>query len=207
MKKYSGRASQKAQVSRTEMIPHPPPISEYNVKHATVLRFTASSAQSLNVTFQNLLDLVLLQTTAVAAFDLFYAVKIRRVDIWAIPVLGGATSVELIYNGVVAGFVGDQKIHQDTSMGVQPAHVSAKPGRSSLAADFQVSSATNAFRLIVPAGAVIDVHLSYLSRFGPATAAQNASAGATVGSLTLRGLDGLAAAATQLPNAVADNPA
>jgi len=177
-----------------QVIPHPPQIGGYQVCHSTILRFQTNAAVDTFITFQNLLDTLLLAATAVAGFDLFRLVKIRKVEIWALPVVGNASSITLQFNGVTAGAVGDQQLHTDTSMGIQPAHVSARPSPRCLAADFQPSSAAAAFSLTAPSGSVVDVHLSFRGTFALATACQNALVGATVGAVYLRGLDGLAKA-------------
>jgi hypothetical protein len=182
-------------------ITHPPPIQDYQVRHSTVQRFVSNAAASVNITFQNLLDTILMVLTATTAADVFYAVKVRRVEVWFTPVIGNAQSVTVQFASAVAGFVGDQKLHTDTSMGIEPAHVSAKPSSKSLASEYQVSSANSAFTLTVPAaGAVVDVHLSYVGSFGEVVAAQNAVTAGTAGELATRGLDGKPSATTVFPN-------
>lgn len=162
------------------------------------MRFVAGAAFLGPITYQNLLDTILVATDATTVKDLFETVRVDSVEIWAVPAMGSTSTVSVEFNGLVAGSVGDQKIHSDTSMGVQPAHVIARPQAKSLASNFQTSSATNAFLLNVPAGAIIDVMLSFRSTFGSTTTAQNAAVGATAGFLYLRGLDGVAKATSQL---------
>jgi hypothetical protein len=183
------------------VISHPPQLNGIEVRHSVTLRFIASAAISQVITFQNLLDTMLLATSATAVFDLFQMVKIRRVRCWALPVIGNATTVEVQFNGASAGRVGDQAIHSDTSMGIQPACVSARPNRRSLAADFQTNAASTAMTLVCPSGTVIDMDLSFRGAFTTAVAAQNVAVGATAGAVYLRGLDGNAASTTSLPPA------
>jgi len=179
-----------------EIISHPPQITGIQLKHSATLRYRATAAfLPTAITFQNLLDTMLVATTATAGSDLFQTVKIRRVRIWGMPAVGGSASVSVEYSGLTAGIVGDQQIHTDTSMGVQPAHVDARPSAKSLASDYQLSSAAIAFSISGPAGSVIDVELSFRSQFAVSNAAaQNALVGATAGQQYLRGLDGLATA-------------
>jgi hypothetical protein len=179
------------------MISHPPQINGLELRHGVTLRYrVAGTATSTAITFQNLLDTMLVATTATAGTDLFQAVRVRRVQIWACPALGSASSVSLEFAGVTAGLVGDQAVHTDTSMGIQPAHVSARPSTRSLASDFQLSSNATAFTLSCPAGSVVDVELSFRSQFAPSAnaTAQNALVAATAGVQYLRGLDGTATA-------------
>jgi hypothetical protein len=180
------------------VISHPPPIQDYAVRHGTRLRFIVNSAFQGGITYQNLLDTMLFAVTNILGYDLFYAVKIRRVSVWATPVIGNAVTVAVDYIGATVGASGDQRFHTDTSMGVQPACVRAKPSPKSQASLFQLSSSNNAFLLTAPAGAVVDVELTYVqSAILVAVAAQNALAGASVGGQYWRGLDGLAAAASK----------
>lgn len=180
-----------------DIISHPPQINGLQVVHSTTLRFRVTAAVlDQIITFTNLLDTMLVATTAVAGTDLFQAVRVRRVRLWGMPAVGGAASVYLEYSGTTAGLVGDQNVHTDTSMGVQPAHVDARPGRSSLASEWQINSMNTAFLLSCPAGSVVDVEASFRSQWAPGTntAAQAALVGATAGRQYLRGLDGLATA-------------
>jgi hypothetical protein len=180
------------------MISHPPQLNGYQLTHSVVLRFIANAAFDATITIQNLLDTWLFAQTAVLGNQVFRSVKVRSVEAWAAPLLGSAVSLQVAFNGTTAGSIGDQIVHEDTSMGIQPAHVRAVPSKRSLAADFQLSAASNAFRLAVPSGAVVDVALTFKGVFNNAVAAQNALVGATPGAVYLRGLDGVAAATTVL---------
>jgi len=181
---------------------HPPQLNGYQLKHALRMRFTASAAFSGAITWQNLLDTWLVATTTVAASQVFQAVKIRGIEIFAMGAIGVPTTVSVEFSGTGASLVGDQTIHVDTSMGIQPAHVRCKPNAKSLASMYQLSAANTAFTLNVPQGAVIDVDLTFKGQFALSTAAQNAVVAATAGAFYLRGLDGVAIGATALPPTV-----
>jgi len=183
-------------------IPHPMPLSKYQMTHSVNLRFTANTAVAQSITFQNLLDTVLVATTAVAGANLFYMVRVRKVEVWAILAIGTATSCSVIFDGTTAGLIGDRDIHVDTSMGVEPAHVVARPTARTLAGNFQINSAASAFRIDCPGGSVIDVHLSFVGNFGAVAAAANALVAANAGATYLRGLDGLAIATSKMLPAV-----
>jgi hypothetical protein len=182
------------------MIPHPPPIRDYAITHERRLRFVTSSAFAGNITFQNLLDTLLVATTTIQGADLFSAVRLKFVEVWALPVLGNVSTVQVIYDGNAVGAVGDQRVHTDSSMGIEPAHVRARPGTRTTGAAFQESSTNIAFYLNVPTGSVVDVSLSFKQNLlNGAVIAQNALVGATAGAQYLRGLDGLAVATTKFP--------
>jgi len=181
-----------------QMIPHPPAIHDYSIVHERRLRFVTTSAIAQSVTFQNLLDLLIMATSATTGADLFQAVRVKAVECWSVPALGTVTTVEVVFDGNVAGMFGDQRIHTDSSMGLEPAHVLARPGPRTGAALFQESNANPAFFLDLPQGAVVDVLLSFKQpMLGNAFGTQNPLVGATTGAIYARGLDGLAVATSK----------
>jgi hypothetical protein len=129
--------------------------------------------------------------------DLFSAVKIRAIEVWTVPVIGNAATVEVTFIGNVVGQYTQTKTVTDTSMGIEPAHIRAVPAKQSTIALWQQSNPDVAFFLSCPTGSVIDVELSYISRYAVLTAAQNVGVALTAGSLYVRGLDGVAAAASK----------
>jgi len=182
------------------MIPHPPQLPSYGITRDVRMRFAANALSTLTVTFQNLLDLILVANSTTTAFDLFESVRVNSVELWSIAALGTQATAILVYDGTVVGAAGDQKTHTDTSMGVEPAHVKARPDVMTQAGMFQASSATTAFFLSVPSGTVIDVSLTFRQPvLGGAVLAQNVLVGATIGALYYRGLDGKTTALTGFP--------
>ncbi len=169
------------------------------------LRFNANAAFSGTITFQNLLDTMLVQVTSTTCVDIFSAVRVRRVEIWATGVLGSApVQVSCIFGTQSTGYTGDQKVHTDSSMGLEPAHINCRPSPKSLASMFQASSGTGAFDLVVPTSAVVDVHVDFVGDFQNSTAAQNVKASSgTNGDFCTRGLDGLAVATSKFTTPIA----
>jgi hypothetical protein len=191
-----GRALQRD----TQMIPRPPQLPSYGITRDVRMRFLSNAAASTNITFQNLLDTVLFATTTVAGFDLFDAVRINSIEMWAASVTGAPVTLSLIFSGTTVGAVGDDKLHTDTSMGIEPAHVRARPDPLTQAGQFQENVANTAFELQVPTGTVIDVSMTLRQPvLGSAVAVQNPLVAATPGVLYYRGLDGKALATTVYP--------
>jgi hypothetical protein len=179
------------------LIPHPPKISGYEVTHNKTLRFTSNAAFNGQITYQNLLDTILFLGSGSAAYDMFYMVRLKRVRVWAIPIVSQSLSVTVVFDGTTAGSQGDRIVHTDSSMGIEPAYISCSPKPKTLASMFQISSANNCFFLDIPAGAVVDVDLTFKSATdGTSVNSQNVSSGTTNGSVAYRGLDGLAKATT-----------
>jgi hypothetical protein len=180
------------------VIPHPPSLPDFGIKRDLRTRFRANAAFTGSITFQNLLDIFNYAATAATAFDLFQSVKIKAIEVWCNALTNDTATVTVVFDGGVAGIVGDQKIHTDSSMGIEPAHIKARPARQTGAALFQLSSASNAFFLTVPEGAIVDLELSFRQPLaGGVVPTQNVPAAATAGVLYMRGLDGVAAAASK----------
>lgn len=175
------------------------------MRHGTRLRFVANVAVDQDITYKDLLDTMLVATSSTALYDLFLMVKCRAVEVWAAPLLGSAVNVGVAFDSVTSGELGDLRWHTDTSMGVQPAHVKARPSPKSQAAQFQPQSAAPAFHLSCPAGTVVDVELTFVqSAQQGANFATNVGVGLTTGAAYWRGLDGLAIATTKLTPVIPD---
>lgn len=191
------------------IIPHPPAIHGFQVVHNTTLRFTVGTAtQELPITYNNLLDCINVASAANLAYRLFRLVKIKRIQAWAVPVIGGTSTVQITFSGLTVGQVGNSITHTDQSMGLEPAYLSVAPSRKSLASDYQPASNNVAFELTLPVGAVIDVHLVFKGNTdGIAATTANAPAGATVGATYWRGLDGAALSASDflVPTGIASD--
>jgi hypothetical protein len=160
-----------------------------------------TAATNKTITFQNLCDLMGVAITATSGYDLFDQVRMSAVEVWALPVIGASTTVSVAFgSNYQEGVLGDGRVHSDNSMGIEPAHVLARPSTMSQIAQWQVNSAAPAFSLSCPIGSVIDVILAFRTiSTDPPTAMLNALVGATVGDIFYRGLDGLATATTTLP--------
>jgi hypothetical protein len=183
-----------------QMISHPPQIPSYGITRDVRIRFAQNAAGATNITFQNLLDAIAVCTSTTTAADLFEAVRVNSVELWAIAALGTPATVILSFDGTTAGSQGDQKTHTDTSMGIEPAHVKASPDRLTQAGQFQSTSTAVAFILTCPAGTVIDVSMSYRQPvLGEVNATQNPVVGGVSGLIFYRGLDGKTTALTNIP--------
>lgn len=181
-------------------ISHPRPLNSYEVKHTQTLRFIASAAAAgTTISFANLLNAISMATTAVAPFSVFTAVRLKKVEMWAVPILGTAVSVSSQIADTTTGIIGDFRTHTDSSMGIEPAHIAFRPSPKSEVSFFQASSGNVAFNITCPAGTVIDITCDFRNLPGTAGSAGVASVGATVGSIFYRGLDGIAIAGTNFP--------
>lgn len=178
--------------------PHPPPIHN-QITHHQRLRFRCATAGSQSVTFANLLDSMYVATAAAVGYDLWDVVRVNFVEMWSVPT-SATTTVSVDFPGAGAGIAGDGRITSDTSIGLSPAHIVARPSRNSAAGQWQATNGLVAFTLLsCPQDAVIDVSVSFRnSSSGPVLLA-NAPAGAATGQFYYRGLDALPLSTTKFP--------
>ncbi len=189
-----------------------PPIS-FAMGWSTTLRFitTSNFTGAVGVTYQNLLDMVIIAGTSTTAYQLFDYVRVKRVTIRGLGGLPanslyatGVSTVSVEYPGLVIGSGGSGRLASDSSMGQVPAMASLMPDPRSQAALWQPTSGNTCF--VVRAndyaggaliGAIIDVELSFKNNpdVNPATVA-SAVAGATSGEIYFGGIDGARLAAT-----------
>jgi len=141
------------------------------------------------------LDCLLVATSAVSGFQLFDVLKIKRVEIWGLLAVGTPSTVEVQF----PASSGDASIHTDTSLGIKPAFVNAKPSIRSLSSFYAPSTGTVAISLTCPAGSIIDISLVYKSSSQNPIAVTNALVAAVTGEFYWRGLDGLPIASTNFP--------
>jgi hypothetical protein len=182
------------------VIPHPPQLPSYGITRDVRLRYQSLASQSVSITFQNLLDSILVAATTILGYDLFDAVRVNSIEVWAIAAVGTPATVTVVFSGETVGQAGDQKAHTDTSMGIEPAHVKARPDPLTQAGQFQASAANTAFLLEVPVNAIIDLSLTLRQPvLGQANACQNALVGAAPGTVYYRGMDGKNVATTTFP--------
>jgi hypothetical protein len=203
--KKTGRKSQNVKskklgnpgMGRIERMEHPPQVNGYEISHSIRLRYTVTAAVvSQAITPQNVLDTVLIATTATVGYNLFDIFRVRQVEVWGQAALGTPSTITLLF---AQNATGDQSIHTDTSLGVKPAYVKAVPSDRSLASFFNVTSNATLFLVSAPAGSILDLSCDFRTTNSQATAAQNALVAATAGELYYRGLDGVAIATTNFP--------
>lgn len=173
-------------------------IPNLGLVHNCRLRFTSTATAAVSITFYNLLDTMIIASTATAGWQLFDVVRVRAVEVWAYT-SGATVSTTVSFPNQTSGVSGDNHTVTDTSMGVQPAYIKAVPAKRSAASLYQSYNAGVAFVLYCPAASVVDVHLTMRTGLegGSPTGAAAALVGATAGLIYLRGLDGAATAGTK----------
>lgn len=183
-------------VSRIERMEHPPQVNGYEISHSIRLRFTITAAVvQFSIRPEDVLDSVLVASTAVLGYDLFDIFKVRSVEVWGQAALGTPSTITINFQTST----GDQTIHTDTSLGVKPAYVKAVPSDRSLASFWTETANTALFNVTAPAGSILDLNCDFKTTLVAPNAAQNALVGANPGEIYYRGLDGLAMATTNFP--------
>ena len=184
---------------RRSLIPHPPQLDGYQITHSVKVRFIVKTALDNTtgvVSAANLLATWLVSSSTLAVWNLFDTVKVKSIEMWSLPVIGSTATVQATFNGPVGPTQGDETVHTDTSMGLEPAHLLVRPNARSLAANFQDPTSGNLFVLNAPVGTVIDLHCVFKQTWLTAPVAATNGLSLVAGDIYLRGLDGLALAST-----------
>lgn len=196
-KKLVNRAAVRSQIN-------PPPFNASAVVRK-VFRFQSNAAlAALPITSTNLLDAWCMAVTTTGAYRLASSFRLNNVKLWGpmssslVPV-----TVSLEYAADAAsGLSSPNMLRSDTSMSSSyAAHVAFAPPDKSLASNWFGRAATSPlFTVNGPINTVIDVDVSFVLQNGETPAVSTAAlVAATVGTVYLRGLDGVAAATTVLP--------
>jgi len=180
---------------------HPPTINSYGITRDVRLRFIATGSPfNGEITYADILDAICMAATSTNLYDVYTAVKVNAVEAWFLPASDVSPgTITVLYDNVDAGSQGDQKVHTDTSMGIQPAHVKAVPAVMSQQAQWQATSAQPAFNLSCPTGTILDLSVSLRNPInGSVQMAQSVGVALTAGTIYYRGLDGNAIASSGL---------
>lgn len=152
------------------------------------------------ITTGSLLNLLQMATSATTGQALIAALKIRRVSVWGPPaadLVPVTCSLEFNVANIAANIGTRPQIHSDTSVGAtRVASVSASPDPRTAAGMWQGRNQTTSasvgayFILNGPANSIVDVDLEMVLINGEVPATAATGAGATVGVIYCRPLDG-----------------
>jgi hypothetical protein len=156
-------------------------------------RYQCSAAISnLQITNNNLAQLVYMASTTTVGYPIYSPYKIRRVQIWS-PMASDLVPVTCSIEFTKAdssGSISRAMLVSDTSMGASTcAYVDAKPRSDSMAALYQYPSTDGFMRITCPTASVIDVHVTFVLAASSAVASLTTS-GLTAGRLYYGRLDG-----------------
>jgi len=192
-----GKASRRvlSNLRTTQSVAQSPPSISSTFKLNNTIRFiTTSALAKVQITDQNILDLLCSASAATVANQICDAFRIRRVKVWS-PMTSTLVPVTatLEWSNTSQAFSGDAMQHSDTSMGSnRPAFLNCRPPRGSLQDKWGASdSGTPYFSLTCPANTVIDFTVQLRLRDGSQViqAVTHAVAAATVGQIYCRALD------------------
>jgi len=177
---------------RASSLQPPPFVPTMSLSHR--FRYVnGANTGAFSITRGNMLNQILVATSAVTTVRLLQAVRLKSVEVWANPsALGAApTTIEFEWLGENA----PSTLVSDTGMGVRPAHVYSSPPPSSSNRWWSISGSSESdvlFSLLLPADCVIDVmtELRFVETEGPT--AGEIPAGAGLGVIYGDYLDGLA---------------
>jgi hypothetical protein len=141
-----------------------PPQFESTVSVAKTLRFTSTSAANVTITRAAVLDLLVMASSATAAYRLFDAVKVRGIRIWGNA--PGAGAVATRTSGVQwLSVYSPAKIVSDSGSGATyGARITTKPPAMSLAGFWSLSGINEGedlFTLQLNQGDVVDIDFTF----------------------------------------------
>jgi hypothetical protein len=193
-------------------VKHPPQI-QMTFSGSKTLRFTSTVAAKTVFTVTNVLDTLIVATSATTGSDLMESIRIKSIEMWAVDVnssYAAPTTLTAEFVGNAAFGDTPTRIYSDTAVGPnEPAHLKCYPPANSSAGFWHSGYASDTlFVLNVVKGTIIDVTFDYvLSSDGYNSGPANPLIGATAGIIYSRGLDGIASASTKYPMAVGSYPA
>jgi len=146
-----------------------------------------------SITRGNLLNQLLVATSAVTTVRQMTAVRLKSVELWGNPVALGAAPSELQLEWL--GENSPSTVISDVPMGVRPSHIRATPPTASSNRWWSISGTSEAdviFKLFVSANTIIDVTMELRLVEQEAPVAGEVPAGAVLGQVYGNYLDGLA---------------
>jgi len=158
------------------------------------------ASQVDTISGQNLLNLLVVATSATASFRIWGAVRLKEIEMWSAGALG-TTGASLPQNligvewfGTTNSYMNSVKV-TDSSMGIKPAYLRVKPPKES-SSDFWISqggqsdTTTTLFAINGSIGAVVDVTMLVVLVDDEAASAGPTTTGMTAGTVYWGYLDG-----------------
>jgi hypothetical protein len=196
----SRRPARRGTRSRAGAAGAQPPSFTPTIKSAHRFRFSVTSTTvPLNtpVTRKNILNLVLMATSASTTVRLLEGVRLKSVEMWTNPILGIGSNAASPLQTCSIEWIGENSpstIVSDTSMGMRSAHVFSRPPPSASNRWWSITGSQetdNLFTLSAPPSTIIDVvvELRFVEQEAPT--AGDVPAGATLGQVYGNYLDGI----------------
>jgi hypothetical protein len=184
MNKRSTRNNQRKQRRNLQLVRGTPSIPQFNSRTTVTrtFRFVATAAIAQNYGSSSLMSVPgMMAASATDLYNIARQAKINRVEVWA-PTGTSSTPSTVSLNWIGTGRVSAREV-SDISINVsEPAHISAKPGKDSLAADwFDLTTALDFFSVITPIGSVMDINLTYVLNDSTVVPTVVTVTGATIG--------------------------
>jgi hypothetical protein len=156
-------------------IPNPPQFNP-TIQATHKFRFRSTAAFNLSVITSDLMQLLVIGTSATTTASAYSAFRLRKVKMWgpmAADLVPVTVSLEFLNAQANSGLGSRRTLHTDTSMGAtESAYISASPEAESSAAAWQnvITASTNtngcAFTISGPINTVIDVVLDIVMQNG-----------------------------------------
>jgi len=169
----------------------PPFVPTVQVVSHTFRFSNAAGTGGSAINRRNLLNLILVATTATSTVRIIEGIRLSMVEMWANPPALGSAPTTLQIEWI--GENSPSTVISDTSMGVRPAHVRSSPPASSSNRWWSMSGSQETdqlFSLILPANTIVDVTVDMRMVEQETPTVGDIPIGATVGQLYGDYLDG-----------------
>jgi hypothetical protein len=143
------------------------PTNDANITVSKMIRYNLSTAGTFDITRNDLLNLIVLPSTALIAYGLLKAVKINKISCWSVlssatfPLGQGSDNTITWLSSL-----GKERTVRGTQMGIAPSYISSKPPVDSLASFWTNENTTTLTESIVTfdleLGSIIDIHFTMI---------------------------------------------
>jgi hypothetical protein len=176
---------------RASLVAHPPQFRS-TIQVSRRVRYTASSAgSSLSLTRADLLNHLVVNTSANANARVVSGFKLNRFEIWG----AGSSSFGLGTSSVEwTSTYGPSKVVSDTSMTIEPSHVVTTPPPQSLASFWSLTGSSESDVIAIlnfPANSVLDMNYEVIFQNLETPVSVSTVAAGTVGNLYMLPLFGI----------------
>jgi len=169
-----------------------PPQFPASIKVTHKIRFYRTITGAINVTYNDLLDLIFVATTASVGYRLADAIRVRKIEMWAAATAGGNTAI-IIEDGAASGIPqigGRSRVLQDMTVGsAVPAHLVWTPAKGSVQDSWiNVGTSANFLSTTGPVNSILDLTFDIVIADGnqAPTLVASTFAGAVVGNVYTR---------------------
>ncbi len=187
-------------------IDHIPPLRTGAIGQRAIRWSSAGALTNQSITFENLVQTVMVATTATSATSIFSSVKLRSVEIWGTSNAVGTSATVSCKLDSTNALTGGISVSDTCLSPFEYAHIKLVPPSGSVQSfwiDGASAATTTCFKISVPANAVIEIVLDYVLNWADTASTTRTVAGATAGVVYVPNLAATTLAAVSPLNSIA----